>query len=159
MLPLLSYSFLSMSLGIPPHVQSLSIKHAIKLMQRWQLEFSLDQPATDIRRMTDDSLSGPFKLEEANDYELDSSHVKAALKWLRTTNHNKGVLSSMIDDTPSMLLCFEHSSKHTIRIYGFVPSPYTSADEHNESYRALVLYIVDQGMEMGKNICFCFHSV
>ena len=159
---------LSLTLGMPTLgiVRSVPISTAITIMKRWSLEYEIGMEYdgdydgdTDItHRMTDDSISGPFKLiDVVEDDTSDVSQIRKIIQWILIENKRfkKGVFVVCIDEKDSMM-SFIEKHQSGIQVNGFLACPYIDAEIHNRARSALALSLLDMSSESDSDILFKF---
>ena len=113
MIALLFPIIVSLNIGNNCIVNSISTSQATLILNRWLLEIKLhediDMPydgEIDVR-ITDDSLSGPFKLRDTIESveNQDIKNIKDIINWLsyRHNNIKKEVFVSLIDNDEKMM--------------------------------------------------------
>ena len=153
---------LSLNINSNKYVRSIPVSHATSLMQRWCLEIKLNNEDIsaidgDIDfRITDDSLSGPFKLY---DFQENSEilNICNIIAWIQkqTLKVKKGVFVAIIENEEQMLAFVEVSSS-SIQVNGFLASPLINTDLHNTAQSMLILELVDMAHNSDSNIIFLF---
>lgn len=162
MIPCLTLS-LALHLGGNKFVRSIPVNDAVVMMQKWCLELKLQNDEVtsmdgdiDIR-MTDDSLSGPFKLVREPEDNSDIANIRDIMTWVQhqAFRSKKGVFVAIINGDPQML-SFVQVFKNKIHVHGFLSCPSTDPYTHNEARSMLVLELLDMASNSETNILFLF---
>ena len=133
-----------------PHVsiEPISIPRAAHLLRQWVLEMKYNDDTdvgsedglTDIdTRVTDDSLSGPFRLVQPDaDVNEELLQVHHVIQWMqRTTPRTKKavfVAKDALDDDKEQALAFFQTNNRLLTVNGYIVSPHV--DEGGSDLRA-----------------------
>lgn len=143
-------------------VRSISSHEALIVMKKWCLDIQISDDSiitedgdTDIR-ITDDSYSGPFKLN-IHDYEENKKikQIKEVADWLSGSRKKNGIFVSVIDESEKMLAFVEKKNKN-VRVNGFLAHPFIDYLEHESSKSALALTLLEIASDNDENILFVF---
>ena len=162
MIPLLLCTA-SMTLNLKGIVRSIPSTTAVLLMQKWSLEYivSADENHLDLHifeRMTDDSISGPFKLDtNEHEHHAEIKNIQSIARWVEAVNPDarKGIYLASIEGDDSML-AFVEVHRQGIHVNGFLPRPFLDAEMHNAARSILALQLLDMASEADTNIVFRF---
>lgn len=145
-------------------VRSIPVNDALTIMRKWSLEYKLQMNDNDnediFNRMTDDSISGPFKLNMLNQEEnKDIVNIRNIMKWIQveSSDAKKGIFVALIEDDESML-AFVQKYPNGIEVNGFLPCPFIDADTHNAARSALALTLLDMASNADTDIVFRFND-
>lgn len=145
-------------------VRSIPTKAAISTMKRWCLEIQLqndeivDMDGDFDMRMTDDSISGPFRLWNEPQEDKNINDIKRVIEWLENKrSKNKGVFVAIVEEEECML-GFIQNIKSGIQVNGFMSRPFIEAKEHNIARSMLALEFLDMASSIDKNILFIFEK-
>lgn len=153
----------AMTLNLKGTVRSIPSTTAILLMQRWSLEYivSADDDELDLHifeRVTDDSISGPFKLNSfEHEHHVEIENIRRITRWIQAVHPDlrKGIYLASIDGDDSML-GFVEVHRHGIQVNGFLPRPFMDADIHNAARYVLALQFLNMASEADTDIVFRF---
>ena len=166
MIALLFPIIVSLNIGNNCIVNSISTSQATLILNRWLLEIKLhediDMPydgEIDVR-ITDDSLSGPFKLRDTIESveNQDIKNIKDIINWLsyRHKNIKKEVFVSLIDNDEKMMTFVTEDKKKYIQVNGFISCPFIDNDNHKIARSSLALELLDMASSKEKDIFFVF---
>ena len=152
----------TISISMNGIVRSIPVKYALTIMQKWSLEYKLQMNDYDqedfFDRMTDDSISGPFKLNIMNQEEnKDVVNIRNIMQWIQveSSDAKKGIFVALIEDNESML-AFVQKYPNGIQVNGFLPCPFIDAETHNAARSALALTLLDMASNADTDIVFRF---
>ena len=149
---------------INQRVVSLPVSTAKHILQKWIMEVKIQDenlaPDDLDLRITDDSFSGPFKLEgmEATENE-DISHMHNVMNWVQTETFysTKGIFAAIIDEEEKMM-GFIQKYKNKIQVHGFLSRPNIDAETHETVKQMLALEFLEIASSAEKNILFLFEE-
>tara|TARA_A100001015_G_scaffold283133_1_gene348158 strand:- start:1305 stop:1799 length:495 start_codon:yes stop_codon:yes gene_type:complete len=145
-------------------VHSIPITSAVIIMHKWSLEYKLNSIDMNedkhfFERMTDDSLSGPFKINIEQEENKDIKNINNIISWVQVESYKskKGVFVASIDGCESMLSFVENYDHHIV-VCGFLSCPFIESDVHNAARSALALNLLDIASDVDKDILFKFRD-
>lgn len=150
----------TLSISMNGIVRSIPVKDALTIMQKWSLEYKLQMNDNDqdfFDRMTDDSISGPFKLNNNQEENKDIVNIRNIMQWIQveSSDAKKGIFVALIEDNESML-AFVQKYPNGIQVNGFLPCPFIDAETHNAARSALALTLLDMASNADTDIVFRF---
>lgn len=114
------------------------------------MQLQEDTYQTDVP-MTDDSLSGPFKLTQEPTENDDIRNLLSIMDWLqkKSSDFQKGVFGAIVQDRVQML-SFVENCDFGVRVNGFVACPNIENDVHNFAREKIALELLDMASNLGK---------